>query len=244
MQVLVISDIHANFVALDTVLTSLTDYEAVWFLGDLVGYGPQPNECVERLRALPNVTCLVGNHDKAVLGEIDINTFNHDAQTALRWTRRQLAPANLQFLAELAPRAEIGQFTLVHASPRQPVWEYVLDRSIAQENLPYFTTPFCLVGHTHLPAVYVESLNGDDCLDEPPDYAQPRLLQPNRKSILNPGSVGQPRDNNPRASCALLDTDTLTWRYVRVPYDVSLTQQRMREAHLPERLAARLALGW
>lgn len=244
MRILVISDIHANFVALDTVLNTLTGYEAVWFLGDLVGYGPQPNECVERVRALPQAICLVGNHDKAVLGEIDINTFNHDAQTALRWTRRQLTPHNLQFLADLQPRTEVDLFTLVHASPRQPVWEYVLDRSIAQENLPYFDTPFCLVGHTHLPAIYVEATDSFECAEETPSYTQPRLLNPQRKIIINPGSVGQPRDNNPKASCVLLDTDKLLWQYMRVPYDVGLTQKRMREAHLPDRLVARLALGW
>ena len=243
MRILIISDIHANLIALDTVLAEAGSPDAVWCLGDLVGYGPSPNECVARVRALPNLKCLVGNHDKAVLGEIDITIFNGDARTVIEWTQREAASETLDYLRALPESDSHAEFSLYHGSPRQPVWEYILDRWTAQQNFPLFTTRYCLVGHTHTPIVYREM--GDDtvCREEPPDYRKPRHLNSNRL-IINPGSVGQPRDNNPAAAYAVLDTDRMVWEYRRVPYDVAATQARMRAANLPERLAARLALGW
>jgi predicted phosphodiesterase len=243
MRILIISDIHANLVALEAVLADTQAYEAVWCLGDLVGYGPNPNECVERVRALPNLLCLVGNHDKAVLDEIDLSVFNGDARTAISWTRRQCTPETLDYLRALPAQDRTGDFTLAHGSPRQPVWEYILDRFIAQDNFGILPTPYCLVGHTHQPVVYRETGPYGECVEEAPDYEH--LLQlGEQRLIINPGSVGQPRDNNPDAAYALLDTDTLQWQYCRVPYDVMATQSRMRAAHMPERLVLRLAYGW
>lgn len=244
MRVLVISDIHANLVALETVLADAVGrYDAVWCLGDLVGYGPNPNECVALVRELPGLVCLVGNHDKAVLSEIDINVFNGDARAAIAWTQSVCAPETFGYLAGLPARVLQGDYTLVHGSPRQPVWEYILDRFIAMENFPMFSTPYCLVGHTHMPVIYKQvGLNGD-VRDEAPDYSAPRALRGERL-IINPGSVGQPRDNNPDAAYALLDTASDIWEYRRVPYDLFATQSRMRAAQLPERLAARLGYGW
>ncbi len=243
MRVLIISDIHANLVALEAVLADASDYEAVWFLGDLVGYGPNPNECVERVRALPNLRCLVGNHDKAVLNEIDLSVFNGDARAAITWTRRQCTASTLDYLRALPAQDRHADFTLAHGSPRQPVWEYILDRFIAQDNFNLLPTRYCLVGHTHLPVVYRETGPRGECVEEPPDYEGPLPLTAQRL-IINPGSVGQPRDNNPDAAYALLDTDAAQWQYYRVPYEVMATQSRMRAAHLPERLIVRLAYGW
>jgi predicted phosphodiesterase len=243
MRILIISDIHANQVALEAVLADASDYEAVWCLGDLTGYGPNPNECVELVRALPNLRCLVGNHDKAVLDEIDLSVFNGDARAAISWTRREATPATLAYLRALPAQDRVGDFTLAHGSPRQPVWEYILDRFIAQDNFNLLPTRYCLVGHTHLPVVYRETGPHGQCVDEPPNYAGPLDLGPQRL-IINPGSVGQPRDNNPDASYGLLDTDALAWQYYRVPYDVMATQSRMRAVDMPERLILRLSFGW
>jgi predicted phosphodiesterase len=243
MRVLIISDIHANLVALEKVLTDTPAYEAVWCLGDLVGYGPNPNECVDRVRGLPNLRCLVGNHDKAVLGDIPINTFNADARMSIAWTQQTMKPDHLAYLRSLVETDEQGEFTLVHGSPRQPVWEYILDRYIAQENFPYIPTRYCLVGHTHMPVIYQQTLPDGQVREEAPNYQQPRLLNTDRL-IINPGSVGQPRDSNPDAAYALLDTDTCVWEYRRAAYDVLETQNRMRALLLPDRLVARLAYGW
>jgi predicted phosphodiesterase len=244
MRVLIISDIHANLVALEAVLADAVGrYEAVWCLGDLVGYGPNPNECVALVRGLPGLVCLVGNHDKAVLGEIDMNVFNGDARAAIAWTQNVGTADMLAYLRDLPAQVLRGDYTLVHGSPRQPVWEYILDRYIALENFPLFGTPYCLVGHTHMPVIYKQTgLNGD-VREESPNYSGPRALRGERL-IVNPGSVGQPRDNNPDAAYALLDTETDTWEYRRVAYDLFATQSRMRAAKLPERLAARLGYGW
>lgn len=243
MRVLVISDIHANLAALEAVLTDAGPYDAAWCLGDLVGYGPDPNECVALVRRLPELICLVGNHDKAVLAEIDINVFNGDARTAITWTQAVASRETLDYLRELSPECQWNDYTLVHGSPRQPLWEYILDRYIARENFPLITTPYCLVGHTHQPAVYHEVDQGANVLEEDPDYAAARPLAGERL-ILNPGSVGQPRDNNPDAAYAMLDTDHDTFQFCRVAYDIGATQKRMRAAELPERLATRLEYGW
>ncbi len=156
MRVLVVSDIHANLAALDAVLDDAGDfdYEAVWCLGDTVGYGPEPNECIARIRDL-DALCVVGNHDWAVVGGMDIDDFNQEARRGVLWTREHLTAENLDWLAGL-PNAPIvaGQFTLTHGSPRDPVWEYILYPSIARANLEFFGTPFCLVGHTHVPIVF------------------------------------------------------------------------------------------
>ena len=243
MRVLIISDIHANLVALETVLAHAGSYDAAWCLGDLVGYGPNPNECVERVRALPGLKCLVGNHDKAVLGEIDLNVFNVDAHMAIEWTQSVCTPETLAYLRDLPETDLFEDFTLAHGSPRQPVWEYILDRYIAQDNFPLFKTNWCLVGHTHMPVIYREIGPDGECDEEPPNYFRPRSLDGDRL-IINPGSVGQPRDNNPAAAYALLDTQAGMWEYRRVPYDVGETQSRMRAADLSERLVNRLAYGW
>ena len=136
MRILIISDIHANLVALEAVLADAGSFDAAWCLGDLVGYGPNPNECVARVRALPNLICLLGNHDQAVLGDVDLRVFNGDARAAISWTQRAATPTSLEYLRSLSPETVYRDFTLVHASPRQPIWEYILDADIAFHNFP------------------------------------------------------------------------------------------------------------
>jgi predicted phosphodiesterase len=151
MRVLVLSDIHANLSALDAVLADAGEFDAVWCLGDLVGYGPEPNECVERIRGLPNLVCLLGNHDAAALGQIDTEVFNTEAKLSVQWTQAHLTPENSEFLRSLPDRVENGFVTMAHGSPRNPVWEYILDGRVARKNFDAFNSSYCLVGHTHLP---------------------------------------------------------------------------------------------
>jgi diadenosine tetraphosphatase ApaH/serine/threonine PP2A family protein phosphatase len=243
MRYLIISDVHANQAALSAVLASAGSFDFIWNLGDLVGYGPNPNECIERLRDLPHFS-LAGNHDWAALGKLDITSFNSDARLSSVWTQGELTPASRVYLENLPTRVAKDQFTLAHASPRQPVWEYVLDLLIAQRNFAYFETPYCLVGHTHVPLIYYQpDDNPDDCKALVPPYEGPIHLQVEGRLILNPGGVGQPRDGNPEASYAILDTDAMTWEHRRAPYAIEITQERMRARDLPPRLIERLEYG-
>jgi diadenosine tetraphosphatase ApaH/serine/threonine PP2A family protein phosphatase len=248
MRYLIISDIHSNLAAFEAVLADAGSFDKVWCLGDVVGYGPDPNECVERLRDLPDV-CVVGNHDWAALGKMDTEDFNPDARKACHWTGKQLSPSNLAYL-ETLPRSLIEEgFTLVHGSPRQPIWEYILDSSVARANFKHFDTRFCFVGHTHVPIIYRHHPENPNRICDPviPSLNDPLVLGEERL-IINPGSVGQPRDGDPRASYAILDSDRkqsdLTLEYRRVPYPIETTQARMVEKGLPVRLIMRLAFGW
>ena len=246
MRYLVISDIHANLTALETVLADAgqlgQDYDFVWCLGDLVGYGPDPNECIDLIRSLPHL-CIAGNHDWAALGRLDIRTFNADARKAVGWTRETLTDENLAFLEALPITFVLGDFTLAHGSPREPVWEYILDPLIAALNFSYYQTPYCLVGHTHTPVIFRMASERGECDAIAPEYNMRVRLNGSRQ-IINPGSVGQPRDSDPRASYAILDVDSMTWEYRRIPYDFRLVQQRMERSDMPERLINRLEHGW
>jgi len=243
MRILIISDIHANLTAFETVLQDARgEWEYVWCLGDVVGYGPDPNECVELLRSLPHL-CLAGNHDWAALGRLDIRSFNPDARKAVNWTRETLTPQNTAYLDDLPTTFVIGDYTLAHGSPREPVWEYILEPLIAALNFPHFETPYCLVGHTHQPVTYELLNERGDVKAIMPVYRSQRHLN-GRRQIINPGSIGQPRDQNPNAAYALLDLATNTWEYRRVSYDIPAVQKRMRAHDMPERLIARLEHGW
>jgi diadenosine tetraphosphatase ApaH/serine/threonine PP2A family protein phosphatase len=242
MRILVLSDIHANLTALEAVLQAAGNFDATWCLGDLVGYGPDPNECVQAVRQLPNLLCVVGNHDAAALMQIDADTFNPEARSALLWTRRQLSQESRDFLSNLPEKLEVDRVTLAHGSPRHPVWEYLLDTRTATTNFDFFDTPLCFVGHTHLPVLY--SQHNSDHL------ARLNIPEPNQavplaeRAILNPGSVGQPRDRDPRASFAIYNQKENTWDYRRVEYEIDAVQKRMANAHLPDRHIQRLAAGW
>lgn len=242
MRVLVISDIHANLAAFEAVLADAAGkWDMIWFLGDLVGYGPDPNECVALLREQPHIS-LCGNHDWAVLGKLDINGFNPEAKQAIQWTQDMVNEESRTYLNALEAKTLEDPFTLAHASMRQPIWEYILDAYTAAINFMVLETAFGLVGHTHVPVVYEE--RGQKVVaTHAPDYDDPFRLNRNRL-IINPGSVGQPRDSDPRAAYSLLDTEGMIWQFYRVDYPIKRTQMRMRQYGLPERLVARLSYGW
>lgn len=246
MRYLIISDIHANLTAFQAVLNDAgtlgVDYDFVWCLGDVVGYGPDPNECIDLLRSMPHL-CLAGNHDWAALGRLDVRTFNADARKAVTWTRETLTDENLAYLEALPTTFVLGPFTLAHGSPREPVWEYILDSMIATLNFSHYQTPYCLVGHTHTPVIFAMGESDDQAASEAPRYGQEIRLNGSR-CIINPGSVGQPRDSDPRAAYALLDTDSMTWEHRRIPYDIGAVQERMHAADMPTRLILRLEHGW
>jgi len=242
MRILIVSDIHANLTAFEAVMADVKGkWDTIWCLGDLVGYGPDPNECVELLCRYDHIS-LSGNHDWAVLGKIDINSFNDNARMAVQWTQETLKPANRDYLESLPTMLVKESFTLAHASPRQPVWEYILDPYTAAANFPFFDTPYCLVGHSHVPILF-EQENADKIIPVAPIYGETIHLNANRL-LINPGSVGQPRDHDPRAAYALLDTETMSWEHRRVKYPVEETQERMRMAEMPSKLIKRLEWGW
>lgn len=242
MQILIISDIHANLTALEAVLNAAGEFDAVWCLGDLVGYGPDPNEVVQTVRKLPNLQCLIGNHDAAALDQIDPSAFNLEARQAVSWTQNTLTGESLAFLQSLPEKLEVEEVTLCHGSPRYPIWEYLLDTRTATLNFSHLSTPYCFVGHTHLPVVYK--------LDDSGESSQLYIPEPNTifelkcHSIVNPGSVGQPRDRDPRAAFALYHPEENTWNYRRIEYDIQSVQSRMAQAGLPVRHIKRLSVGW
>lgn len=242
MKVLLLSDIHANLTALEAVLDDAGSFDAVWFLGDLVGYGPDPNRCIRRVRSLSNLTALVGNHDMATMGKIEIDTFNYEARRAIRWTQKHISSKNLEFLRGLPTHAVKGDITLAHGSPRQPVWEYIINTRTAWENFDYLSTPHAFVGHSHLPTVFQTSSNDSHINLIIPEENQTIELQD--RMIINPGSVGQPRDRNPRSAYALVDNEQKTIEFRRVAYDIAAVQERMREVNLPQRHIDRLSAGW
>ena len=243
MRCLVISDIHANLTAFRAVLDdAANEFDFVWCLGDVVGYGPDPNECVVLLRQMPHL-CLAGNHDWAALGRLDISTFNADARSAVAWTQEQLSAQSRRYLEALPTTIILGDYTLAHGSPREPVWEYILDPLIAASNFAHFDTTYCLVGHTHLPVIFRQTTERGSCEALPADFHRTYALNGVRQ-IINPGSVGQPRDSNPEAAYALVDVDSGTWQHRRVVYDVTEVQARMRTLNMPERLVNRLEHGW
>ncbi len=244
MRTLIVSDIHANLPALQAVLEDAAPFDQVWCLGDIVGYGPDPNECIEAIRVLPELQCVKGNHDAAILGEIDITAFNYEARESLEWLETELLPENKDWLSELPEKITFDPFTLTHGSPRNPVWEYIMDLRTARENMSQFDTQFCLVGHTHIPCIF--KMDG-----EKPESTHLYLVSPDesftldKKCIINPGSVGQPRDHNPLASYLIYDDqEELPWVYQRVAYDIEEVQMRILTAGLPQRHASRLSEGW
>lgn len=243
MQILVISDVHANFTALEAVIKDAGSFDQVWCLGDVVGYGPEPNECISRLREF-NIICLAGNHDLAVAGRTGLWDFTPDAKETIFWTRHWLTSSNLEWLKSLseAPLVTENDITLVHASLRDPVWEYITERHIAKSNLELLKTSFCLNGHTHLPAIYRKPWDDYRILEEWPRVNSPIKLTLDRM-FINPGSVGQPRDEDPRAAYAIVDTEEATFTFRRVLYDVTTTQKLMRQMKLPNRLIRRLRFG-
>jgi diadenosine tetraphosphatase ApaH/serine/threonine PP2A family protein phosphatase len=243
MRVAVISDIHGNLHALEASIAALDDErpDAIWCLGDLVGYGPRPNECCERVAALADV-CLIGNHDLGVLDKISLEEFSHEAAESARWTQEVLDDKSRAYLADLTPGAEIPEAgaELYHASPRDPVWEYVLDAGSMTAALEDTVQPVILVGHSHVPLT-ARIEDGQLLAAHAPGGTEYDLS--GRHVLINPGSVGQPRDGDPHAAFVLLDLGEQRVFFHRVEYDVERTQREIQEEGLPEALAERLAHG-
>jgi predicted phosphodiesterase len=239
MRILVVSDVHANLRALDAVIAAAGRVDATWHLGDVVGYGPDPDAVVSRLQEV-GASGVRGNHDSAALGGREIELFNTDARRAMEWTRTVISAPTKAWLAAQPLRDAADGFSLVHGSPRDPTWEYITSAPVARANIALLETPYGLFGHTHLPIVYRDD-NGMVETIAPSHGSTIRL--DDRRSLLNPGSVGQPRDGNPRAAYLILDTDRSEGRWGRVEYDIEGTQRAMRAVKLPERLIARLDYG-
>ncbi len=241
MRVAVVSDIHSNLHALEAVLAAI-DAEApdeLWCLGDLVGYGPRPNECCAAVAERADV-CLAGNHDLAVRGTIDLEEFGGEAAVAASWTRDVLSSEAQELLDRLEPTGAAHGVALYHGSARDPIWEYVLTDASAVATLELADSPLVLVGHSHV-ALQI-ALSGDE-LEGALAPAGTEVDVDGVRALLNPGSVGQPRDEDPRAAYLLLDLDARRASFRRVEYDVARTQREIRDAGLPELLAARLELG-
>jgi diadenosine tetraphosphatase ApaH/serine/threonine PP2A family protein phosphatase len=286
MRYVILADIHGNYEALTAVVRDIevfvreqrTTIDQIWCLGDIVGYGPQPSECVRKVSELCGI-CIAGNHDWAAIGKLNLDEFTGVAANSAEWTSEQLTPQERIYLRQLPERARSGSVTLVHGSPLNPIWEYLTTPLGATPNFSAFDTTFCLIGHTHVPTIF---LLPDDAPPMPPAPSQlsgmrmpggfdfdsgelmpfPSLepltngqlceqitptqalwvLPERRRAIINPGSVGQPRDGDPRAAYLIYDTD-VGFEFRRVEYDIAATQRRMAELGLSPRMAARLAHG-
>lgn len=245
LRVAIVSDIHSNRQALEAVLAAIdeTDVEEIWCLGDLVGYGADPDACTALVRERCG-TCLVGNHDLALLGAIPIKTFSETAAAAVEWTRGNVNEQTLEFLGSLDPYGSREEIGLFHASPRDPIWEYVLSTDQAEAGLDVQEERVGLIGHSHIALFFVRPVGIR------PSYAQgaqagdeTEIELVDGKWLLNPGSVGQPRDNDPRAAWLELDTERWAARYHRVSYDVEGAAAAIRAAGLPSVLAERLEVG-
>ena len=240
MRVAVLSDVHSNLRALEAVLAEIDagGFDETWFLGDLVGYGPKPNECAALLQERAAI-CLAGNHDLVVLGKIEIDAFAGEAAAAARWTQTVLDDTARGFLDTLQPQAVAPGVELFHGSPRDPVWDYVLDDEAAAWSFAATSGPLVLVGHSH---IALEISDGENLRGEPADAGTTVELGPVRR-LLNPGSVGQPRNGDPRAAWLEIDFGSGRATFRRTNYPVERTQAEMREVGLPEALALRLAFG-
>ena len=240
MRVAVISDVHANEHALEAVLREIDEAapDELWCLGDVVGYGPAPNRCCEVVSERADL-CLVGNHDLVALGKLDIGDFNDDAAAAARWTRDELTKRSREFLAGLSPKAVAAEAELFHASALDPIWEYVLTAETAYESLLATHAPIVLVGHSHV--ALAAGVAGSERQSGLAPGGTELALE--GRWLLNPGSVGQPRDGDPRAAWLELDTTSHVARFHRVVYPVERTQEEMRERGLPSMLVERLTHG-
>lgn len=301
MRYAILSDIHGNHEALKAVLRDIERFEreqrapieAIWCLGDIVGYGPEPKECIRDVQAACQLT-VAGNHDWAAIGKLDLDEFTAPAAESAEWTSKQLAPLDRVWLRNLPTTSAVGQFTLSHGSPTNPIWEYLTSSLAATPNFGAFDTPFCVVGHTHVPTIFLlsdditvappdvpstdtailPSISIDSDMmptpdlgpfpddsemmgtpemepfpDEPPplcEHIMPSpglwLMPEHKRAIINPGSVGQPRDGDPRAAYLIYDSD-IGFEFRRVEYDIAATQRKMTEFGLSSYMAARLEKG-
>ncbi len=240
MRYAIISDVHSNLEALQAVLKGLKKegYDLLLCLGDIVGYGPNPNECCQLIRETEGVV-IVGNHDWAAVGKTGTEYFNTFARMAIRWTSRVLDETNRNWLSGLPLRWVEEDFLFVHSSPSEPsLWNYILSRQEACQEFRTFTERVCLIGHSHQPTVFIRQ--EDDCQQDAFDGLK---LRPNLKYIINVGSVGQPRDGDPRSAACIYDSKRDSLELQRFAYDVGKTQGKMAKVKLPVYLADRLSMG-
>ncbi len=242
MRVAVLSDIHSNLRALDAILAQAGQVDGLWHLGDVVGYGPDPDAVVDRLRER-RALGVRGNHDLAATGDDVIRDFNSDARAAMEWTRRTISATTRDWLAALPAQRSVDGWSLVHGSPRDPTWEYIVTESAAAANLALLPTAAGLFGHTHLPIAYVLAAGSSDDVATLTPEPGTKLALDGRRALVNPGSVGQPRDGDPRASALILEVAAGIVTWIRADYDIEATQQAMRVAGLPARGVSRLAFG-
>ncbi len=240
MSIGVIADVHANLPALEAVLADLHSQgvKRIVCCGDLVGYGPWPNEVIARLREV-DAFCVQGNHDGAAVGAFPSDHFNPDARVAIEWTRTVLDAGEVGFLTGLEKIHTGGEFVVVHGSLRGPLWEYMRDTFVARESFPLLTRPIGLFGHSHIQGGFVRA--GEHVAFVPPNRSM--ALVPGRQYLINPGSVGQPRDGDPRTAYAIVDLGRHTLLFKRVQYDVKSVMQRIEDVGLPHWFAERLGVG-
>ena len=243
MRFAVLSDIHANLPALEAVAADLPPVDEIWVLGDIVGYGPQPNEVIAMLQTM-GARSVMGNHDGAAIGTVEAVHFNPDARAAIEWTAGVLDANARSYIASLPEVRADGELTAVHGSPRDPIWEYVTGPAVAAANLDAYATRLCLFGHTHLPVVF-HAIDGE--IDATLGLPGTRARLATERAMLNPGSVGQPRDGLRDAAYAILEVNGApggdSFEFRRVAYDIDRTQGLMRDAGLPARLVERLGYG-
>jgi diadenosine tetraphosphatase ApaH/serine/threonine PP2A family protein phosphatase len=245
LRVAVLSDVHSNLPALETVLGSIEEaaVDELWCLGDMVGYGADPDACTALIRDRCDV-CLVGNHDLAVLGELDVSTFSDSAAVAVEWTRANAREETIEFLRGLEPAGSRGEIGLYHASPRDPVWEYVLSIEQAEASLEAQPDRVSLIGHSHVALFFTRPADTNPTFTQGSQAGDGAVLEVGAGEwLLNPGSVGQPRDADPRAAWLELDTEDWTARFHRVPYDIAAAGEAILAAGLPSVLADRLETG-
>lgn len=236
----VFSDIHANLVALEAVLQHMGPVDQFWCLGDVVGYGPSPNECVQTLLDLDHII-VMGNHDAAAVGALSPRDFNGEARRALEWTARTLDPECNTYLRSAPEQLTRNELLLVHGSPREPLWEYITTVEQAQEIFAITDNPYTFVGHTHVPLVFLLDREGNTLSGTPGDGMLLRLA--GERMLINPGSVGQPRDGDPRAAYAIVDDEQMQVEFHRVEYDIAKTQSDMRAVGASTWLIERIAYG-
>lgn len=242
MKALIVSDVHSNLEAFHAVIADAGargGFDEIWSLGDLVGYGPDPSACVDLLRSYEH-SAVAGNHDLAAAGKLSVDRFNPYAAAANRWTATQLTREQSEYISGLPLTIEIDEFTLAHGSPRDPVWEYLVTEDAAIACFTHIHTYWCLVGHSHVPFLCIPRADGAAFMSFPEERA---VQLDNESVIINPGSVGQPRDNDPRASYVIYDDERRTVEHHRVRYDIAATQDKMRRRGLPDYLIDRLAVG-
>jgi diadenosine tetraphosphatase ApaH/serine/threonine PP2A family protein phosphatase len=237
-----LSDIHSNLAALEAVIDDAGPVDSWYCMGDIVGYGPYPNQCIELLRELGTVS-IRGNHDDGVLDPGRMSWFNSIAGVALKWTAQHLTPESREFIAALPEGLVLDSFQLVHGSLREPLSEYVLSANVARASIALLQKPVCFIGHTHVPSSF-ESVTVDESVSAVHRLADDEVsLTSEARFILNPGSVGQPRDGDPRAAYGILDLESQTFTWRRVVYPIKETQDAMHKQNLPRPLIDRLSEG-